>query len=363
MIKSHIKANRLFYFRYIPYSAVISVFVLFMFAYPRVLSQGVTNGLDLCVEKVVPSLFPCILIAGLVSELGITDVLSKPFDKICKLLFALPGNAASIIIMSFLGGFPVGTMLAARAYEKGQVTLNQARRLLLFCVNPGPAFTISTVGCMMLGSREAGLLIYASIMVSSFICGVFSRFLFKADEYVDYKQKDENLIDFTSAFSYSVNAAGKSIVNICLWIIVFNCIISIFEFLPVTENIGLFINLFTEVTVAAEFAVSNYGLPLITFVVSFAGFCIHAQLLPYHIKLSLKYGYFFIFRVAVSLLSCIVNVLLIRIYPDYSEVFALGTKPVGASSEISPPVCAWLMLMCGLFMIGDRYVLKRKNKQ
>ena len=57
--------------------------------------------------------------------------------------------------MSLIGGFPIGAKMTAELYCDGRLTENQAQRLNMFCMNAGPAFTVTAVGVSMLSSRRA----------------------------------------------------------------------------------------------------------------------------------------------------------------------------------------------------------------
>ena len=63
-------------------------------------------------------------------------------------LFRLPGCAGSAaLLLGLVGGYPIGARTAAELYASGDLTRQEAERLLTFCNNSNPVFLISVLGC------------------------------------------------------------------------------------------------------------------------------------------------------------------------------------------------------------------------
>ena len=138
--------NKLFYFTYVPFVSAISLLGFTLLCYPAASVEGVKEGIGICTNVLIPSLFPFLLISHLFVESGALCFRNKIVSWFMRVFFALPGSAFPIILLSFIGGFPVGAILIKNAYEKGAINESEGQRMLLFCVNPGPAFTFITVG-------------------------------------------------------------------------------------------------------------------------------------------------------------------------------------------------------------------------
>lgn len=108
--------------------------------------------------------------SGFASVLG--SLLGRPFRSV----FAVGGAGATAFVLGALSGFPLGAECAARIYERGQCTKDDAERLLAFCNNTGPAFLTGGIGAGMWGRPEIGWLLYASQLISAVIVGVALRF-------------------------------------------------------------------------------------------------------------------------------------------------------------------------------------------
>lgn len=72
----------------------------------------------LAAETVVPSLFPFMTVASFLLRSGLGEAAGKPFDKVCEKLFRLPGVLAPVIIMSQIGGFPIGAKMTYELLKK-----------------------------------------------------------------------------------------------------------------------------------------------------------------------------------------------------------------------------------------------------
>lgn len=356
-----LKENKAFYLNFVPAMSVLFLSASLLLIYPEFSSQGVKNGLSVCLDTVIPSLFPFLLVTTAAYDTGAFNGLSAKAEKITSFLFSLPGIAFPIILMSLLGGFPVGASLIEKAFEKGELTVNQARRMLMFCVNPGPAFTVTAIGVCVLGSKQAGAIIYFSVTLSSLIIGILSRFLSSEEPVININKKTESLCCNASVLTASVSSVTTKMLNICSWIIIFSCINCLSENLVKNDDFLLYFKMLSEVTNGAITACEHFSLPIISAVISFAGFCVHFQIMPCIVKLRMKYKYFLAVRAFSAALTCAITFLLINIFPQHRAVISLGEKPQTTSFNVSFPVCVWLMFMCGLFIIGDNYILSKKT--
>ena len=57
-------------------------------------------------------------VASFLLRSGLGEAAGKPFDKVCEKLFRLPGVLAPVIIMSQIGGFPIGAKMTYELLKK-----------------------------------------------------------------------------------------------------------------------------------------------------------------------------------------------------------------------------------------------------
>ena len=66
--------------------------------------------------------------------------------------------------------------MISQLYENNSLSASQAKRMVWFCINSGPAFVVGAVGTTMLSSKKCGILLFASQTLAALIIGFFSRF-------------------------------------------------------------------------------------------------------------------------------------------------------------------------------------------
>ena len=146
-------------------AAIALLSICLLIAEPEISMKGVKRGLLICTLKIVPALFPFCVISAFLVNSDIIDVFAKVFSPFMK-LFHLPGVCAGAVLLSFTGGYPVGAITANSMYEKGEITRDEYKRMMLFCVNAGPAFVIGTVGNAIFKSVKAGVILFLSLTLS-----------------------------------------------------------------------------------------------------------------------------------------------------------------------------------------------------
>lgn len=144
--------------------------------WPQESMAAVREGLNLCGNVILPSLFPFFVLSALIVELGLSQYLGKLLEPVMRPLFHLNGSCACALAMGFIGGYPVGARTAINLYQNGQCTKTEAERLLAFCNNSGPAFILGVVGAGVFGSSQVGLILYFTHVCASLLVGLIFRF-------------------------------------------------------------------------------------------------------------------------------------------------------------------------------------------
>ena len=175
---------------------------------------GMEQALDLCLHTVIPSLFPFLFLSNILSSQLIDQPirLLKPINGIC----GIPTGAESIWILGILGGYPVGAQLVYRAWHEGRICATDARRMLGFCSNAGPAF-IFGIGSTLLPQNAIGL-VWAIHIISSLIVGtILPR---------HKPGKFQNAYREKTALTKSLEESIRIQCMICGWVIIFRVIIT-----------------------------------------------------------------------------------------------------------------------------------------
>ena len=177
--------------------------------------EGARDGLTLCIQTVIPSLFPFFVLSSV-----LLSALSEQDSILIKLLakkLMIPQRAASLVIPGFLGGYPVGAKCVADLYESRQISKKDAQRLLAFCSNAGPSFLFGMVACCFPERKAAWLLWFIQILSALLTAAVIPG---QAEQMLPQPEKGK--AGKPSALISSARAMGV----VCCWVILFRMLIT-----------------------------------------------------------------------------------------------------------------------------------------
>lgn len=192
-------------------------------AAPQESIDGAKDGLALCFNVIVPSLFPFFVLSSLVVDLGLAAYLGRAMEGLMRPLFRVSGSCAAAVALGFIGGYPIGARTTLQLYQQGLCSKIEAERLLAFCNNSGPAFIFGVVGAGVFGDGRVGLLLYITHAVASILVGILFRFYGgNHKEGVSSRQpKPIETVTLPAAFTSSITRALQSTLNICAFVIFF----------------------------------------------------------------------------------------------------------------------------------------------
>ncbi len=179
----------------------------------------VRSALSLCVRTVIPSVFPCTVIAGIFVALGGGEVIGTLLARPMRFIFGIGGAGAAVIILGFTCGFPVGAVTGVALVLRGELSENELSRLMLFSNLPSPAFVISVVGENMLGDRAIGIRLYLILLSVAILTGVIMRLFGGEDSRSSVCKRSEGLAAGVAA---SISSAALSMLNICASVVFFS---------------------------------------------------------------------------------------------------------------------------------------------
>lgn len=337
----------------------------FFLLYPKQTAKSVEEGLELCLKTVIPSLFPFMVLSGIFTSSVFCEKLSRLLGKATEFIFKLSPFCSAGILLSAVGGYPLGAFTARRLFENGEISQNDFKKLLLFAVLPSPSFAVGAVGSAMLGSKNAGFLIYASALLSSFVLGVFSRItVFKSTVSEPFQKLPEQKTSILSLISSSVEKSGHSMLFICFSILFFSAVLSVTDSFFPSELEKMFCAALLEVTCGCKRLCGKFSLPVIAGVVGWGGFCTHFQIMNEVTLSGLSPTVFLSFRLLHGALSSVFCLALLKIFPVACETFAPGSaQSVSYSSGSSLAFSLCLVAMSVLLLLGNNFALNgRKHK-
>lgn len=333
--------------------SVISIGIC-LFAFPEIALKGAKSGVNICLNTLIPSIFPFMALSTFIMRTDAMRFPCKLFGKVTKHIFLLPENAGQIIFMSLIGGYPVGAKLTADALKDNEITDNEARRLCIFCMNAGPAFTVTALGVNIYGNVKAGIVIYISLCISSVILGILTRFLSDGKNTVQIKKSVKSFS--SDDITFSVWDGFEATLRICAWVILFSAFMSV-----ATVKLGKsgeILSAVTEVTAGSVTVSKICPIPVVTALCGFGGFCVHCQVLRFLKQCSLQYKLFFAGRMLNSAISAAICYIILYYFPIEQNVsYTFSSARVSAISVSLPTVIAFIF-MCVTMVLN----IEKKGK-
>lgn len=192
--------------------------------FPTQMVAAAVEGVELCLNVLVPSLLPFFVISSLIVELGLADMAARGLSPVMGRLFNVGGQCAGALILGFIGGYPVGARTVINLYDSGRCSKSEAERMLAFCNNSGPAFIFGVVGAGIFSSSAVGAVLYLTHIAASVLVGLIFR-NYGGGSHTSVTAKNSRAVPFPQAFVSSVTSAFSSCLNICSFVIFFTVLI------------------------------------------------------------------------------------------------------------------------------------------
>ncbi|MDE7390084.1 MAG: hypothetical protein K2M82_03995 [Lachnospiraceae bacterium] len=305
--------------------AVVCVCVLTM---PKTSIDGAKSGLEYSFGILIPSLFPFMFLSNFAVEYGISSKLARPLGRITEKLFYLPGEAGVTILLSLIGGFPVGASGINALVKQNKLTQSQARRMMFFCVNSGPAFVISVVGATLYNSVKLGVVLLIAQTVSSLTVGIVTGIFARKKEPIQrsaYNIKSEKK-EFSPAFITACKNACTSTVTLCALVVLFSTFSAILSQLLKLEPSGyidsLLNSLFEVTSGCSSLAEDRLPLYTVAMAIGWGGLCVHFQAFSSAELVKVNKLSFTVARLINGLLSSGIAFLLMHLASDENAVFS-----------------------------------------
>ena len=142
---------------------------LLVFAAPQTCAAALRQGLALCGGPLLVSLFPFLVVSALIMRSGAGEVLGVLLWPVVRCIGLRSRSAGSVLLIGLVGGFAPAAAAAAEAVRSRELTPQEASALLPACICSGPSFVILTVGEQLLGSRTAGVCLFAAQVLAGWL--------------------------------------------------------------------------------------------------------------------------------------------------------------------------------------------------
>ncbi len=197
-------------------AAAIGMIILILDS--RAILLAAQDAIQLCICTLIPSLMPFFIFSSLLtgSLSGRSIALFSPLEKICR----IPKGTGTLMIIGMLGGYPAGARCIREALDCGQLSRQDACRMLGFCNNCGPSFLFGIIAPLFPDTR------YAWILWLIHICSaVLTAFLIPGGCYNSFSSGSEH----DTTLSDALESALRTTAIVCGWVIFFRLVISFLE--------------------------------------------------------------------------------------------------------------------------------------
>lgn len=200
---------------------LLALFAAALLLYPAGAADAARQALALCLETVLPSLFPFFVLSSLLVSLGGADALGRALEPLMRPLFGLGGAGAAAFALGLVGGYPVGARTAAELYRGGALSRAEAERLLSFCSNAGPGFILGICGAAVLHSARAGAYLYLVHVASAVLTGVLLCRLSAAEPAPSPARGRAQAVRLAGAFPAAVRDSFAAAWSVCGFVVLF----------------------------------------------------------------------------------------------------------------------------------------------
>ncbi len=335
---------------------LIIVFNLFIILYPKEVIGASKEGISLWFNNVFPSILPFLIGTNLLISLGVVHFLGTLLEPVMRPLFNVPGVGGFAFVIGITSGYPVGAKVTSSLYLNGDLTKEEAQRLLSFTNNSGPLFMLGAVAIGMFDSVVSGYFIMLIHYLGAITTGLLFRF-YKYDPSIINKkttssqnilkkaflnQKKARLNDtrkFGALLGEAVRDSMDIIAQIGGFIILFCVLVKIINIVeintlfknlisPVGNKLGIdnsiydgiFIGIF-EITNGAKLLSQNSNLSFYSVlaaagIIAWGGLSIHAQTISILSKTDLKISIYLFSKILHSFFTICYGILLFPLFKE-----------------------------------------------
>ncbi len=312
-------------------------------------TRGMEKGIGFCLEVLIPSLFFFMVIAAYLVQSGICEFLCRPLKGLSRMLFRLPPQATAVILLSMIGGYPVGASCAAIMADEGQLSPSQAAKTAYIAVAAGPGFLINYIGTALLGNPQAGYVLLGAQIAAVIVTGIIVGHTVKSEPLahsVGRKKVGGNLL------VGAVQNAARSAFGMCAMVIVFCALGEVVDAVIPSKQVCDIASAMLEITNGCNRISGIVPLYVTAFFVGFGGLSVHFQIFSLLGKVPLKKTLFFLFRIIEGIIAAAATYIYLMVTPTATTVFrSVDTVPSAARSATLAGSAA--LVISSLLFVGS----------
>jgi sporulation integral membrane protein YlbJ len=347
------------------------------------------NGVQLCLDVIVPSLMPFFVLSSMVVELGIAEKLGRLLAPVTRKLFNVSGTCSAAFVLGLIGGYPVGAKTAIQLYKSGQTTKIETERLLSFCNNSGPAFILGVVGAGVFSNGGIGILLCLAHAAASVLVGILFRSwgrreILKSKSLAANKSVSDksSSVPFSSAFITSVKSSVQSALNICGFVIFFTVFIRLLFLSGLIPHAAQFISSLTGARVtriqdlitgfieltsgvnalSATLAERDGSVKMAAFMLGWAGLSVHCQALSFITNSGIRSVTYILGKFLHGLLSTGIVMILFKFVPFDEPASAYYAQQVTGIATLGFSKAILLSTLCCVVIFLVAWITSQRKR-
>ncbi|NLU52685.1 MAG: hypothetical protein GXX10_07470 [Clostridiaceae bacterium] len=335
---------------------------LILSLYAKETSYAARNALYLCLDVVIPSLFPFFVLSRITAPYLSGFSCPKFLKKLVEKYFGLPYYTLVSIILGYLSGYPTGAKLAHDMIDEGLLDSRQASKLIAVANNCSPLFLIGTIGAGLFHSIKIGFLLLLIHWSSGIIAAFFIGRMKVSDNAItaprlSLKNKVSERKSLAWVFPAAVEEAAILSIKVTGYIVLFAVMAELLAKLGIFTLLGNLLGLLLsgvfqkdssdfvsavlrgvmEITSGSQ-AISglkDYSLYLklaaVSLICGFAGFSVHTQIMGIMKDIKANYRILFFGKLTHGIIAGLMTYMVLQIMPmsiSTSETVALANSGV-----------------------------------
>lgn len=300
------------------YIVIFFLFVFFILFNSLEIMESIKLSFSICINNLFPSLIPFMLLSNILINYNFINDISDIFKGIMTKIFKVNKNCSFALLMSIISGTPSNSKYLHDLSDNNLITNIDIQKCLNFCHFTNPIFILGTIGYSFLGDKRLGLIILISHYTCSILIGIINRNKSNNNLNNDLRFNTKNK-NFISILTDSINTTINTlllILGIITTCLIITCILN--KLICLNDNIKFLYGII-EITQGLNYlSISNINIVMkaciSSFLISFGGICIHAQVFSIIDNKKIRYYPYFTSRLLHGVLSLILTYILIILF-------------------------------------------------
>lgn len=232
------------------------ILIIIVLSHPDATFQYAYQGLYQWASKMVPTLFPFMMISSIMVYSGADLELGRMLNKFLKKIYGYSSCGIYAIFMGFFCGFPMGAKVVGDLYENNKLSKEEAQSLITFCNNIGPAYFMGIIIPILHKSGYRTIIpfvfgMYGIPAIYGIIMGhLYSKRRTRSDTFVSPKTNPANentKLSLAATLKQSCLDNTQSLIILGGYITFANAFRIFLDFLPVSINTKSILSSFLEI--------------------------------------------------------------------------------------------------------------------